>query len=161
MVTAAASLTEEPTTHRTTFNTDNVDPVAPFKPLTFGTGIGVYYGGIGLNSEYHVSPNLSATMGLGTMFVSDGSVGWSLGAKINPISSGGAAGLRFGAGYGLIGVETTTYSGYYDDYEESTIVTGPFMSIGFGPDAKSSFNGWDIDLLVSKIGADLSFGYHF
>ncbi len=152
--------------------------------LSIGAGIGIPYGGIGGNAEYHMTDKGSAYIGLGAFPTelndSSVSIGWNVGGRYYfKHDTGTGSRMRVSAGIGVLGVkETIKNTGYYymgtyyysnpgwlpDEYfhyNEKSLLIGPYIGIGWAPNKSSGYKGWDFDLLGMSNGVKASCGYSF
>lgn len=148
----------------------------PRKPESgLGLGLGIPYGGFGLNLAHTLTDKVDLSLGFGTLF----EPAWAAGVRFYP--QPGDSGVRLSALYGTNAVLSTVECGGYYCESEYEQFQGFNVGIGWGQRGRSS--GWDFDVLLvvtsgiddrideleeqgyepeyESSGVEFSFGYHW
>jgi len=115
------------------------------RSITSGPGIGVLYGGAGINVEYHADDHTSFAGGVNPF---ESHFRWTLAGLYHPDARNP---LRFSTGL----TNALEYLWGDDDRD-----TEPFVGLGWGPTAKTNFRGWNFDLIFGD-ERTISVGYSF
>jgi len=114
--------------------------------ITSGPGLGVMYGGVGVNVEYHMNERTSIAGGANP-FSSD--FRWTLAGLLHP-----DAGNRLRLSAGL----TNTLDFFSGDDDRST---EPFLGLGWAPGRNENYRGWNFDIIFGNSERSVSVGYSF
>ncbi|MBT3168769.1 MAG: hypothetical protein HN952_00430 [Candidatus Cloacimonetes bacterium] len=111
-----------------------------------GMGIGVDYGGFGINTEIRTSNKLAVTVGFGTML--DYGLGYSFGTRYYLRGQNQTWQPRISVLYGTNVAAIEEYYDYYDYYTEYKLYSG--LDIGIGQKwawGRTKKHGMNFDLL--------------
>lgn len=120
-------------------------------PYRLGVGLGVPYGGVGLNAEMQGNNQLAPTIGVGSML--GAGLGWSLGAHyyLKPSEGDKHKGSRITLLFGTNALAEPNSS--FSSLSDQKLMTG--VSLGFGTQGKN----WNFDLLFELSTSSAPNGY--
>jgi hypothetical protein len=120
---------------------DNVVEASEVDNIGFSVGLGIPYGGLGINISRDIAEQFEITGGLGVF-------GWAVGGRYYPSQE--SPRFRLSGIYGtntIVMIETCGYAGSssnciseYKDYQ------GINFGIGFGP--RGNEDGWNLDVIL-------------
>lgn len=113
--------------------------------LSSGPGLGVMYGGAGINVEYHATPAFSVAAGVNP-FTSE--LRWTTAGILHPAPE---TPLRFSAGL------TNTF----DLFSGGNRDTRGFLGVGWAPTRRDGYRGWTFDFIFGENKRSASVGYSF
>jgi len=109
--------------------------------MGFAVGLGIPYGGVGINISRDITEKVELTGGFGVF-------GWAAGARFYPSKE--ISNLRFSGIYGTNTIVMVDKCGYAGNSSFCTTefkhYEGLNLGIGFGP--RGNDNGWNIDVIL-------------
>ena len=129
-------------------------PAIAQSPYRLGVGLGVPYGGIGMNVEMQGSSQLAPTAGIGSMVLGGTGLGWNVGTRyyLKPSAGEKHRGSRITLLFGTNAFAKSDRS-FLSLTSEYKTMTG--ITLGFGTQGKS----WNFDLLFELPTSSVPAGY--
>jgi hypothetical protein len=106
---------------------EETPPPAPFNHFRIGAGLGIPYGGFGVNTEYRINTYASVNAGLG--YLQHEGPGWSVGGAFYPLKNDRTFNPRVSGNFGR--VATVEWTNIYTGAHSYESINGGTLGGGF------------------------------